>query len=140
MIREETRDAGEEDGDLSAERSDALVQLAESWLAHGPGELAGGERHQVIVHVDAATLAVPETDGRSAVEGGPRLAPETARRLACDASRVGVTHGERGEPLSIGRRSRTIPSAIGRALRIRDGGCRFPGCQNRAFQIVHRYL
>ncbi len=48
-------------GDLSAERSDALGKLAESWLAHGPGELAGGERHQVIVHVDAATLADPRT-------------------------------------------------------------------------------
>jgi hypothetical protein len=42
FIREEARDAGEEGGDLSAERSDALVQLAETWLARGPGELAGG--------------------------------------------------------------------------------------------------
>ncbi|MCB9727159.1 MAG: DUF222 domain-containing protein [Deltaproteobacteria bacterium] len=137
VIREEARDAGEGGGGLSAERSDALMQLAESWLARGPGELAGGERHQVIVHVDAATLADPETEGRSAVEGGPRLCPETARRLACDASRVSVTDGGHGEPLSIGRRSRTIPSAIGRALRIRDGGCRFPGCQNRRFVDGH---
>jgi hypothetical protein len=137
LIREEARDAGEDGGDLSAERSDALVQLAETWLARGPGELAGGERHQVIVHVAAATLADPETEGRSAIEGGPRLCPETARRLACDASRVSVTDGGHGEPLSIGRRSRTIPSAIGRALRIRDGGCRFPGCQNRRFVDGH---
>ncbi|MCB9789035.1 MAG: DUF222 domain-containing protein [Deltaproteobacteria bacterium] len=142
VVREERRDATEPRSEPSAERSgaersDALVQLAESWLAHGPGDLAGGERHQVIVHVDAATLADPETEGRSAVEDGPRLAPETARRLACDASRVGVVDGDQGEPLSIGRRSRTIPSAIGRALRIRDGGCRFPGCQNRRFVDGH---
>ncbi|MEZ4266555.1 MAG: DUF222 domain-containing protein [Myxococcota bacterium] len=137
LVREEAHSAGEERGDLSAERSDALGKLAESWLAHGPGELAGGERHQVIVHVDAATLADPETEGRSAVEDGPRLAPETTRRLACDASLLRVIDGEHGEPLSIGRRSRAIPSAIGRALRIRDGGCRFPGCQNRRFVDGH---
>jgi hypothetical protein len=33
-----------------------------------------------------------------------------------------------GAPLSIGRASRTIPAAIRTALGVRDGGCRFPGC------------
>jgi hypothetical protein len=36
-----------------------------------------------------------------------------------------------GQPLSIGRKSRSIPPAIRRALRARDRGCRFPGCINR---------
>ena len=39
-----------------------------------------------------------------------------------------------GEPLTIGRKSRTIPPAIRRFLRHRDQGCRFPGC------IQHRYV
>jgi hypothetical protein len=34
-------------------------------------------------------------------------------------------------PLDVGRKTRTIPSALKRALRVRDGGCRFPGCTNR---------
>ena len=33
-----------------------------------------------------------------------------------------------GEPLAVGRRTRTIPPAMRRALLVRDRGCRFPGC------------
>ncbi len=48
--------------------------------------------------------------------------------LACDCARVDVTTNESGEILDVGRARRTIPSAIGRALWLRDGGCRVPGC------------
>jgi hypothetical protein len=62
---------------------------------------------------------------------------ETSRRIACDASIVRLVADEDGEPLSIGRKSRTIPPAIRRALRARDGGCRFPGCTHRSFLDGH---
>ena len=39
-----------------------------------------------------------------------------------------ITETAEGEPLSVGRRTRSIPPAILRALRRRDQGCRFPGC------------
>ena len=39
--------------------------------------------------------------------------------------------------MSIGRRSRTIPPAMRRALHLRDGGCRFPGCTNTRFVDGH---
>jgi hypothetical protein len=42
-----------------------------------------------------------------------------------------------GEPLNIGRKSRTIPPAIRRALHRRDGGCRFPGCSATRFVDAH---
>jgi hypothetical protein len=48
--------------------------------------------------------------------------------LACDCTRVDVETSESGEILDVGRARRTIPSAIGRALWLRDGGCRVPGC------------
>ena len=38
---------------------------------------------------------------------------------------------EKGEPLSIGRKSRVIPPAMRRALKARDKNCRFPGCTHR---------
>lgn len=50
------------------------------------------------------------------------------RRLACDASVVQVTHDSDGSVLDVGRKTRTIPPALRRALETRDRGCRFPGC------------
>ena len=64
-----------------------------------------------------------------------------ARMLACDGGCVDVTVDERGELLDVGRRTRSIPAAIGRALWLRDGGCRVPGCGRRrhlhGHHIVH---
>ena len=67
----------------------------------------------------------------------PYLAADTAQRLACDASIVLLVEDEDGQPLSIGRKTRAIPPAIHRALRARDGGCRFPGCTHRHFIHAH---
>jgi len=50
---------------------------------------------------------------------------------------VGIKEDENGEPLSIGRRTRSISPPMRRALRIRDGGCRFPGCTNSRFVDGH---
>ncbi len=44
---------------------------------------------------------------------------------------------EQGAVLDIGRRTRAIPTAIRRALWIRDQGCRFPGCSNKRFVHGH---
>ena len=57
---------------------------------------------------------------------------ETARRLACDAGVIPVLLGGRSEPLDIGRLTRTVPTGMRRALELRDGGCRFPGCDRPA--------
>jgi hypothetical protein len=39
-----------------------------------------------------------------------------------------VLEDEDGKVLNIGRRARTVPAAIRRALAVRDETCRFPGC------------
>ncbi len=67
------------------------------------------------------------------------VSAETARRIACDAGRVRMTH-DSDRILSVGRKTRTIPPPIRRALEFRDQGCRFPGCTSRhcdAHHIVH---
>ena len=56
------------------------------------------------------------------------VSAETCRRLGCDCSLVHVTEDADGEPLNVGRKTRAIPPAMMRALRLRDHGCRFPGC------------
>jgi hypothetical protein len=101
--------------------------MAESFLATGDQELSGGDRNQIVVHIDAETLKHDHA-GRCELEHGPSIAAETARRLACDASLIAIIENEKGEPLNVGRRTRTLPPAIRRALNSRDRGCRFPGC------------
>jgi hypothetical protein len=116
--------------------ADALTLMAETLLANGARQGTGGERYQVVMHVDRAALGEEAPDGRCEIEDGPGLAPETARRLACDASLITMLE-QNGSPLSVGRRTRTIPPAMRRALRSRDGGCRFPGCTQRRFVDAH---
>jgi hypothetical protein len=117
-------------------RVEALAVLAESFLATGPQELTGGDRQQIVVHVDAETLKHRQV-GRCELEHGPSIAAETARRLSCDASLVAIIENERGEPLNVGRKTRTIPPAIRRALNARDQGCRFPGCSFKRYVDGH---
>ena len=120
-------------------RVEALATLAESFLASGPQELAGGDRQQVVLHVDAETLRHDHA-GRCELEHGPAIAAETARRLACDASLVAIIENGKGEPLNVGRKTRTIPPAIRRALNARDRGCRFPDCTFKRYVDGHHVL
>ena len=137
-------------------RADAVGLLAERALAagFGDGEPAGdpgepglqtrprtesgtrAERYQVMVHCDAATLAAEGAPGRSDLDG-IRVSAETSRRMACDAAVVTMVHAKDGSMLSVGRRTRTIPPHIRRALEERDRGCRFPGCGCRFTEAHH---
>jgi hypothetical protein len=117
-------------------RVEALATLAESFLATGPRDLSGSDRQQVVVHVDAETLKHAHA-GRCELEHGPAIAAETARRLACDGSVVRIVEDAKGEPLDVGRRTRTIPPGIRRALQARDKGCRFPGCTFKRYVDGH---
>ena len=62
---------------------------------------------------------------------------ETSRRLACDASVVRIGHTSDGSVLDVGRKRRTIPPSVRRALEVRDRGCRFPGCGLRFTDAHH---
>jgi hypothetical protein len=121
---------------FSARRADALALMAESFLAHGAIEAAGAERHQIVVHVAQETLRDRKA-GCCEFEDGPSMAAETARRLACDASVVMLTENEDGEPLNVGRKTRTISAPLRRVLNSRDKGCRFPGCANSRYMDAH---
>jgi hypothetical protein len=121
---------------IRARRADALGRVAETFLDHGGAALSGGDRNLVTVHVAAETLRTKEA-GCCEIEEGPSIAAETARRLACDASIVAVIENEDGEPLNVGRKTRTISSPLRRFLKARDKGCRFPGCTNTHWVDAH---
>jgi hypothetical protein len=116
--------------------ADALTKVAESFLAHGESEGCGGDRHQIVVHLDQDPLA-PDGSLAATLDDGARLSAETFRRIACDAGLVPILHGPHGEVIGAGRRTRTIPPSLRRALWARDGGCQFPGCTNRMYVHAH---
>ncbi len=113
---------------------EAFVELACSALG-SDGEHAA-PRARVTVHVDAHALTT-DGPGRSELEQGPVISPETVRRLGCDAETV--TQIERdGIPLSAGRARRTVPPLLRRVLEARDNHtCRWPGCEHRRFLDAH---
>ena len=91
----------------------------------------------------AGERAAPETDldaGQAVIEqlGGLHVGREAARRVACDAGIVVLRHAADGQVLDVGRRTRTVPSAMRRALLSRDRGqCQFPGCESRHCDAHH---
>lgn len=118
-------------------QADALARVAERALASDADQAPSSDRYQVVVHVDAEVLADPAADGRCHLEDGPALAPETVRRLACDATVSMMHHGPNGE-LTAGRKTRAISTPLRRALKARDGTrCAFPGCQCRGRDAHH---
>jgi hypothetical protein len=145
-------------------RADGAVKLAESFLAGNPVTGTGGERFQVMVHLDQEVLGpdgvlaervlpygvlaervlpygvlaervLPYGAWTATLEDGTHVSAEALRRVACDCGLV-ATGGD-GEALNIGRRARSIPPAIRRALILRDRGCAFPGCTHTAFLHGH---
>jgi hypothetical protein len=135
-------------------RADALVTVAEHFLAtcgeNKPFQtLKGSERCQIMLHVDINTLRqhalTEDVSGAGAhecchLDEKPWISPDTARRLACDASLVTVLEDENGQVLNIGRRSRTVPAHIRRALSIRDKTCCVPGCSQSRYIDAHHLV
>jgi len=139
-------------------RADALVAVAESFLSteaetratRGPGAAP----IELIVHVDEAALRVdPRTDDdpenadsantpdptrvHATVDDGTAIPVATAQRFACDAAVAAIAEDAQGNVRTLTRRTRRISSILRRALRVRDDGCRFPGCANRLTDAHH---
>ncbi len=131
-----TAPRGEDDIDESLEppvrtrfennRADAVTLMAESFLQSGADAVKTANRYQVVIHVDEAVLSY-----RCELVGGPAIASDTARRLCCDSGLLVAKEN------NIGRKSRSIPPAMHRALQDRDKGCRFPGCTATRFVDDH---
>ncbi|MGE0816247.1 MAG: DUF222 domain-containing protein [Vicinamibacterales bacterium] len=119
-------------------RADAIGLLAETALSAGLDAGTAGDRYQVVVHLEASATADVAGGGTVELDHGPAyVSAETSRRLACDASVVTMTHDPDGEVQRVGRRTRTIPPSIRRALAARDSTCQFPGCTARRCDAHH---
>jgi hypothetical protein len=126
------RESGE---GVEERRADAMVDVARAYLQHRPRTLGSG--YELVVITTNEQLE----NGSGAVGGflpdGTPVPLHVARMLAGDAGRVDVVMGKDGELLDVGRRTRTIPSAIARGLWLRDAGCRVPGCGRKRHLHAH---
>ncbi len=105
----------------------------------------GSERFCVLISADLADLASSTTSTSGAhtetcrVLDGPSIAAEAVRRLACDCKVQAVLHDAR-HGLAMGRELRVVNRHQRRALRIRDRGCRFPGCGQTRWVDAHHII
>src|SRR5438445_10193957 len=112
--------------------ADALALMVETMLAADHHtDISRHERTLVVVHLDADNAHLHE---------GPNISTETAKRVSCDACVCGVLMRDGTETLDLGRTQRLPNRAQRRALMVRDGGCRFPGCDERRYVEAHHVV
>jgi hypothetical protein len=121
----------ESDGETPSASSSKPRVSAEAHRAGVPTRSATGQGARNGVSAEA-----PSQNGAWLGDSHVPVSAETARRIACDAGKVCMTH-RNGEILSVGRKTRTIPPPVRRALEFRDRGCRFPGCTSRYCDAHH---
>lgn len=111
-------------------RAEALAEIVQRAVAAGES-VPTTAKAQLFVTVDVDTL-VDGLRGAGATVGGTSagtlLAPETIRRLACDASLIPVVLGTHGQILDWGKERRLFTPAQTKRLWLRDRGCTYPGC------------
>ena len=106
------------------------MTIASAYLGGAPDATnSAAKNYQVTVHVDHSALASGK--GRSG------LPIESVKRLCCDGDTIVIVENENEEPLSVGRKTRTVSKAIKRALWARDKACAFPGCHRKRFVDAH---
>jgi hypothetical protein len=121
---------------ISQRRADALLRMAQGYSSR-TAAAGNGDQYLVHIHTDMETLKADGMGAESEIEDGRNVSAETSRRLSCDAGVVHWLENKQGETLSVGRKTRTIPPSIRRALQRRDQGCRFPGCSCERFVDAH---
>ncbi|MBD1539007.1 DUF222 domain-containing protein, partial [Arthrobacter sp. S13_S34] len=110
-------------------------QFAEAILTNGTNPAHSSPvRAQVLVTVPVVTL-MGQTDEPAMLDGFGPIPPSMARDLIANGGdsfhRVLVDPRD-GAPLEIGRTSYRVTKAMRNWLRMRDGTCPFPGCNNNS--------
>ncbi len=127
-----------------ASLADALVEVAGAFLGGKIDRASNPDIYQVIVHVGTDALTAPEPAGHPAhpdrchLEDGPAISTAAAQLISCFATSSWMLHDHLGSLIDVGRRHRTPPPALRRAVRERDQyRCQYPGCDSRRTDIHH---
>jgi hypothetical protein len=116
---------------LAQRRADALMLVCERARGGDLPEsrpIAGAE---VVVPYELwSGRALAELDGlQCEIEGFGPIPRATAERMLCDCAVGRVVMRGRSQLLDLGRRTRTVPDRLRRAITLRDEHCQFPGCR-----------
>jgi len=116
----------------SQRRADGLIEVALAAMSADQLPHLGGTPAQLQILVPLGSLLnekgapaaiMPDVDQSAGL-----LTPIAAERIGCDARVSRIILGPDSVPLNLGRTQRLFTSGQRRALAVRDGGCRFPGC------------
>jgi hypothetical protein len=118
--------------------ADALVVIAEHYLASGQARRPGADRYRINVHLEA-NPADPSGPPVAGLHLGARLPTSLRRYLTCDADLHPVWQ-TKGRPLAVGRSQRIVSDALRRLIEDRDGGCTMPGCERTRWLVIHHIV
>ena len=111
--------------------ADALVELA-----------TGGKPANIQVTATIETLKGLAGAAAAEMEFSLPISSTSVQRMACDCSVTRVLLDQDSVTIDVGRSKRVVAGPLRRALNVRDGQCRWPGCERPAswcdgHHIVH---
>ncbi|MEI8000955.1 MAG: HNH endonuclease signature motif containing protein [Actinomycetes bacterium] len=111
--------------------ADALVALARR-AAGDDTTIAAGITPKVVVNIPVG--------GPAEIAGGVLLANETVEQLRANATIEVAVVDDDGVVIGISRATHALSPKVQRAVRARDGQCRWPGCTARSNLEVHHLV
>jgi hypothetical protein len=123
---------GEEDDRSGGQRThDALAEVLHHAMDQGTLPRRNGVRPHITVTTTLEALKGEVGVPPSNLEFGLPISSKTMERLACDCTISRVLLAD-SMAIDVGRATRVTSAPRRRALRARDKGCRFPGCDRPA--------
>jgi len=109
--------------------ADALVELA-----------SGAKPAEIQVTASIETLKGMAGAAAAEMEFSLPLSSATVQRMACDCSVTRVLLDQDSAVVDVGRSKRVVSNALRAALKVRDGHCKWPGCEREASRCDGHHL
>src|SRR5256885_14189334 len=111
-------------------------RLADALVEH----LSGGQPANLQVTATIETLKGLAGAAAGEMEFSFPISSSSVQRMACDCSVTRVLLSQESVTIDVGRSKRVISGALARALKARDGHCRWPGCERSASMCNGHHL
>ena len=102
--------------------------------------VSGGKPANLQVTATIETLKGLAGAAGAEMEFSLPISSTSVQRMACDCSVTRVLLSQDSMPVDVGRSKRVISVALGRALKSRDGNCRWPACERSASMCDGHHL